>query len=495
MFSRATAPTEEEAVESRRREQAAQLANEEKRRANACEQEELLRWVKEAMAEAGRREQAAQVADEETRRAKAREREERARQAEERERERREEWRAEHGDLPMLDDDDDGPILESVVLLQKPMRIVVRRLGIAERGRPTILYGLPDVQKTFLVADLLVAIARREETVWGGIPIDIRGWCLLLAYENPLAMRDRLDRFCRARGLDSHDNVERLWFFPASTLLTADDAEEMLTRMCEGMAACVIDSLSAACGKRTEEYDRVMAMLARVTLRTGTTFFVIHHCVKYVDRVKDLLQRLEFIDGRTVDSALYVEKVGVDTVRIRVGKAANVPEDSVQPATVHLVGDLDQPLHFELVDGSEATADRDAPCADGSTQARHVDRIIDWLAAHGGSFAGSKGELCKAIGMNRTDFFQAFATIDAVRVRCDRTNRTGPNRTNRTGARIVLLPANNADRTNRTDTVPSTHRTVPRPLKGAGTGTVSTEGVTSGRASRKPRGGVRRRPQ
>ncbi|MGO9834949.1 MAG: AAA family ATPase [Polyangiaceae bacterium] len=322
MFSRAEVPTAEEAAESRRREQADRLANEERQR------------------EAEERRQAE------------------ARMLAERMLRRRETWRAVYGDLPMPDgdDDDDGPGLDTEDGVDETPRIVVPRFGIAAGGRPILVCGLPGSQKSWLLHDLGLAIARGEGAAWGGIPIEIEGEFLFLEYENPPATtRARVDRLCRARGLRGRDDVDAYRLVKPTTLLIDSDAKERLTRECWGVRACGIDSLQTACGEQKEKFDRVLAMLPHVTMRTGTTFFVIVHCVKHPGRVKDLLARLEFISGRNCDSALWVErKSGNDTVRIDVSKASNVPEDSVQPALVRLVGGVDEPVRFEPTSDGQA---------------------------------------------------------------------------------------------------------------------------------------------
>jgi hypothetical protein len=102
-----------------------------------------------------------------------------------------------------------------------------------------------------------------------------------------------------------------------------------------------------------------------------------------------------------------------------------------------------------------------------SAQAKHALRIVSWLAARGGRFVGGKGALLKAIGMQRTAFFEAFSTLEGVRVRVTPANGS-------TAAEITLLSEKNDDRTDRTDStaiVPGTGSTVPAPLKGAVLGT------------------------
>lgn len=325
MFSRVEAPTDEEVAESRRREQAALQA-------------------------------ALQVMEEQERAARER-RQAEARMLEEYRRREREAWRATYGDLPMPPDGyDDAQGLDwAEDTTGDTLRVVIPRFGIAARGRPILVCGLPGSLKSWLLHDLGVAVARHERAVWGGIPIEIEGEFLLLEYENPPATtHDRVDRFCRARGLRDRHDMHAHRIIAPSTLLIDSDAEERLTCDCWGVAVCAIDSLQTACGEQKEMLDFVLERLRRVTMRTGTTFFVIVHCVKHPGRVRDLLARLEFISGRTCDSALWLERTtGKDTVRIQVAKASHVPEDSLRPATVRLVGGVGEPVRFELVESAK----------------------------------------------------------------------------------------------------------------------------------------------
>lgn len=284
------------------------------------------------------------------------------------------EWRAEYGDLPMPDAEDEAqPRLPVEPSHDGSSVIVIPRFGAMRAGRPVLIYGPPESFKSWILAELGIAIALGEPTAWGGVPIHIRGKFLHLEYENPRSTtQERLDRLCRGRGVDYGD-TRHILKKPAIKL-TDPDAEERLTRECWGVAACGLDSLQAACDEREEEFSPVLGMLARVSDRTGTTFFPIVHAVKHPERVSGM-QRLQFISGRECDSAWWVEQRS-GYIHIEIDKASNVPADSVQPAKMRLVGGIGEPIHFELSGSPGAKAARPMTAAE-KVRKRIVRVLVD----------------------------------------------------------------------------------------------------------------------
>jgi hypothetical protein len=67
------------------------------------------------------------------------------------------------------------------------------------------------------------------------------------------------------------------------------------------------------------------------------------------------------------------------------------------------------------------------PAAAAGALAKHAERVVAWLAANGGTFAGNKGERSANRSGCRTAFFEAFSTLEGSnRVRVENSKRTGP---------------------------------------------------------------------
>jgi hypothetical protein len=281
------------------------------------------------------------------------------------ERERVDRWHATYGQqlvVPPVDfgDDDelssefDGAFASSYA--NKAKRVpVARRLAIWSGGRVTIASGAPSAMKTLTCLGMGIAVSIGESSALGGaLPIEMHGFVVYLDFENPGGLITELR--CQRLGGDCALHNCYLDILSPSISLCDANAETLLTRLLYGVAVCVVDSLQHGCRYKSEQYSEVLAMLGRVSKKTGTAIIVIVHPVKDWAR-REGLQRLDFITGREVDTALWFTKDPQGVLTIESIKNANGKEP-IEPLRVRLVdGDTidpdfgEVPIRFEEVVG------------------------------------------------------------------------------------------------------------------------------------------------
>lgn len=165
-----------------------------------------------------------------------------------------------------------------------PTAFVCERLHLAP-GRPACLVGYAGAGKTLLAADLALAVAAREEmgvTFWGGLVPDRRGRVLMLDFEVGAEFTQRrLLALTKGRWGSLKDWAGRLAFssFPRWSLV-APRAEEQLVETLRGYTLCIIDSLAAitpGVDENGKGMADAMALLTRVSERTGCALLILHH--------------------------------------------------------------------------------------------------------------------------------------------------------------------------------------------------------------------------
>lgn len=160
---------------------------------------------------------------------------------------------------------------------------VCERLHLAP-GRPVCLVGYAGAGKTMLAYDLALAVAAPQSgaTFWGGLKVDRHGQVIVLDLEvGGYLTKQRLLQLSAGRWAKLSDWSGRLSFasFPRWSLLS-DGAEAMLEATLRGKTLCVIDSLAAITPGVDENAKTMadhMALLARVSEKTGCAVLVLHH--------------------------------------------------------------------------------------------------------------------------------------------------------------------------------------------------------------------------
>lgn len=160
---------------------------------------------------------------------------------------------------------------------------VCEALGLGP-GRPTCLVAYAGSGKTFLAADLAMAVSDPSDyaTCWGDLVIDRQGPVVFLDGEvGKHKTWKRFQRLAYGRGKTFKDWGKRLaWRSYPKFSLGMKDAEEILTQVCEGKVLCVVDSLKrllVGVDQNDNAASELLAILARVSEVTGCAFFLIHH--------------------------------------------------------------------------------------------------------------------------------------------------------------------------------------------------------------------------
>ena len=152
-------------------------------------------------------------------------------------------------------------------------------------GRPLFLSGYSNVGKTMLVVDLLLAISSLEQsgvTCWGGLTVQRHGRALMVDCEQGTYLTQlRLKRLAAGRWGDLRQWAGRLSYvcFPSFSL-TQPDAEAVLTETLQGYVVAAFDSLTAltpGLDENGKEISEPIALLTRVSEKTGCAIIVLHH--------------------------------------------------------------------------------------------------------------------------------------------------------------------------------------------------------------------------
>jgi hypothetical protein len=179
--------------------------------------------------------------------------------------------------IPLMDAGDVPPEIPEIPF-------VCERLHLAP-GRPVCLVGYAGAGKTMLAYDLALAVAARPEkglTFWGGLKVDRHGEVIVLDLEvGGYLTKQRLLQLAAGKWGQLTDWTGRLAFasFPRWSLLSTG-AEAVLEATLRGKTLCIIDSLAAITPGVDENAKTMadhMALLARVSEKTGCSILVLHH--------------------------------------------------------------------------------------------------------------------------------------------------------------------------------------------------------------------------
>lgn len=160
---------------------------------------------------------------------------------------------------------------------------LVPKLHLAGSGRAFGLTAYSGAGKTFLCADIAIAIAGGFPYCWGDLPVKKHGRVVHLDLEmGRVNLWRRYKRLAYGRGgFDVADLGENLlWRSSPNFRLTQPDAEVLLKRACDGAVLCILDSLkvlSPGVDENDSRFAEGLEKLARVSEQTACAFIVIHH--------------------------------------------------------------------------------------------------------------------------------------------------------------------------------------------------------------------------
>jgi hypothetical protein len=274
------------------------------------------------------------------------------------------------------------------------------------------------------------------------------GRVLHLDYEQGARVtRERYQRLARAMGVWLPDIADRLRLavFP-SVYLDSPDAPDVFARALEGFDLVIVDALRGAAptvDENSSDVRRVLDLLSRQSERVGALPLALVHARKPPAGAKR--DDAPAADARFAirgSSAIFDACSNVFVLGGAKGEPVRVDHEKDR-----LFGTLleDFGIRIEDVEGvneSNGLKDPrwglrvvhlnreqfDARSATGdSPLLKNMERIEAWLRGQGGSFAGNKGALCGAIGMQRTGFFAALSRLEGLeRVYIDTQKSTGP---------------------------------------------------------------------
>ncbi|MFO0553481.1 MAG: AAA family ATPase [Polyangiaceae bacterium] len=164
-----------------------------------------------------------------------------------------------------------------------PVPWLVPELDIAP-GAPTLIAGYGFSRKTLGAQDLALSVAAGGQ-VWGAFRCSRRGRVVHVDYEQGRRLTsERYQRLAHARGIhpDELRGQLALVALPDVTL-TSPQGLDWFSRVCEGAALVIVDSLRAAAPdieENSSDIRRPLDMLTRLSERTGVVPLVIHHARK-----------------------------------------------------------------------------------------------------------------------------------------------------------------------------------------------------------------------
>jgi hypothetical protein len=312
-------------------------------------------------------------------------------------------------------------------------------------GPPTLLGGYGFCGKTVTAQSIALAVASGLD-LWGVFGVK-QGKVLHLDYEQGERLtRERYQRLAVGAGVDPTklgSDVLRLAALP-TTYLDSEDAFEVLSATFDGYALVVIDSLRASMpsvDENSSEVRRHLDMLTRISERTGCAVLIIHHARKTGsdDKPGDPKMVLRgssaIFDACGNVFAMAAEKGRPTRVSHLKERTRGIPIEDFGLQIVDVLIGNDPRAGLRVVHLEPEQLDRGPSTAGTAALSKDCDRLVTFLASHGGKFLGSKSALWGAIGMNRSAFFKAISVVESDK----RVTVLTPSKNNdRTGTEIIL---------------------------------------------------------
>jgi hypothetical protein len=302
-------------------------------------------------------------------------------------------------------------------------------------GGVACLAGYGFSGKTVVAQSIALSVATGRHVF--GVHRCKRGRVLHLDYEQGHRLTyERYQRLARGMGVTPDDIADRLRVavFP-TTYLDSPHAPDIFARTLEGFDLVIVDSQRAAAptvDENSSEVRAVIDLLARGGDKTGALPMFLHHARKpgegQMGGAKTAIRGSSAIYDACASVFVLTADKG-DPTRVSHEKdrfcGVLIQDFGVRFEDVEL-GD-DPRAGFRVVHLDREQLDARPSSTAGATLAKHAERIVTWLGACEGTFAGNKGALCDAIGMNRSAFFKALSTLEgSERIRVETTKRTGP---------------------------------------------------------------------
>ena len=302
-------------------------------------------------------------------------------------------------------------------------------------GGVACLAGYGFSGKTVAAQSLALSVATGRDVF--GVYRCKRGRVLHLDYEQGHRLTfDRYQRLARGMGVTLADIDDRLRVAVFPTIyLDSPHAPDVFARTLEGFDLVIVDSQRAAAptvDENSSEVRKVIDLLARAGDKTGTLPAFLHHARKPSEGQQGGAKAA--IRG---SSAIYDACASVFVLTADKGEPTRVSHEKDRFYGV-LISDFgirfedvevggDPRAGFRVVHLDREQFDARPSGTSGAALVKHAERIVTWLAAREGTFAGNKGALSEAVGMNRTDFFKALSTLEGSdRIRVETSKRTGP---------------------------------------------------------------------
>lgn len=334
--------------------------------------------------------------------------------------------------------------------------LVIPDLGIGA-GPPVGLFGQGFVGKTIMAMSMGMAVALGNP-VWGRHRVRQGTWVHFDYEQGRRETKKRVKRLALGFGATKEDLRGRLRvaIYPSVDLTTADALEHYVEAM-SGAAIATIDALKGITpgveenSSAMRDYMRTLSMASE---RTGCTVLLIHHAGKDPGKkarkemgrgssaIYDECQSVFVVTGdKNEDKRVTHEKdreLGelVPEFSLRI---EDVPSGDVEEEDVSL-DEFDPKAGLRVVVPGQPETEPQA------------ERIVSYLQGVGSVFSGSKTDLVKAIGMNRSDFYRGFGELE----RSGRVQTIGRSKQeNRPQGQILLVADENEESSRRPDQSPT----------------------------------------
>lgn len=267
-----------------------------------------------------------------------------------------------------------------------PFQWVSKAFGLIH-GRVLALSGFGDAGKTFAGMDLLLAVAAGGVAM-GSVKVDIEGPVLHIDYEQQYHVTAmRYQRLAKGRGIDLASLGDRLQYASGTEgkgrapLLTVENAERWLTRVCAGKSVVLVDNFSASTGggldMNKSSSAEIPYMLGRVSAATGAALLlVIHETKPSGDRDSSRTKGQKMMGSAQIHGAL-----GGGLGFTRVDSGAIMVEQ-----TKATMGQAPEPAYFRLVD--EGPTDASTRCSESLR--------LEWVPAEEQAEESEKAKRVKA---------------------------------------------------------------------------------------------------
>lgn len=310
---------------------------------------------------------------------------------------------------------------------QGPIPWMCEGLKMAPGTGPYMIGGYGFSGKTMAAQDMALSIATGGP-IWGKFPCK-EGRALHLDHEQGRYLtRDRYQRLARARGLDVQklvaDDRLRLSVFPSITL-DDEEAEEVLTALFAEFDFVLIDSFGSACPSLEESSPQARIPLDLVSRACGekTTALVLHHARK---PTKDAPAGGKYslrgsgnifaaLGGCFIfhgDSDDKNGPINVQHERER-WRGVTMEDFAIRIRDVEGDGKTHWGVVVEHLDAAALSEVREQ--AGSKTRDKDTQKFITYLKNQPDrTFEGNRGDLCKAVGVNKGKGLEALRGMVAA---------------------------------------------------------------------------------